>query len=149
MSKKLFLALSLLAPLAAASPAIALKTNHQYTVQFDGSTVGYWNLRNLVAPTANGCQYTVKWSDLTGPPLGRTVLCKIDELDAGDDFDCQEAAKSYFDTVVEKGGSCKGFDDFGQETNITTLIGGESSDGSISGVVEVASVGDAENLTVF
>ncbi len=153
MRKEWFLALAILAPLAAATPARALDTHRQYTVQFDGSTVGFWTLRSKVAPANAGgnsvCRYTVKWSDLAGPPLGRTALCKIDELAAGDNFDCAQSSRTGVNTVVQKApGTCRGFDDFGQQTTISTLVGGEDSGGSINGVVLTASVGDVQNLTV-
>ena len=45
-------------------------------------------------------------------------------------------------------GTCKGFDDFGQETNITSLVAGEDNGGHLNGVVMSASVGDVQNLLV-
>jgi len=147
--RKVFLTMALFAPLAAATPATALNTKQTYSVSFDGSQVGFWNVRGKVAPTATGCRYTLKWSDLSGPPLGRTTLCKIDESTAGDNFDCQQASKGFFDTVIQKApGTCRAFDDFGQQTTVTTLIAGESSGGTISGVVMTASVGDIQDLLV-
>ncbi len=154
MRKELFLALAVLVPLAAATPAMALNTSHTYSVKFDGSTVGKWSLRAKVAPaTAAGglavCRYTVKWSDLSGPPLGRTALCRIDEAQAGDSFDCEAARRGFFETLIQKGpGKCSGFDDFGQQTVIDSLVAGEDSGGHINGVVVSASVGDVQNLLV-
>lgn len=154
MRKQLFLALAFLAPMAAATPAMALNSSHTYSVRFDGSQVGKWKMRAKVAPaTAAGglsvCRYTVMWSNLAGAPLGRTALCRIDEAAAGDSFDCETSRKGFFETLVQKApGTCKGFDDFGQETTIDSLVAGEDTGGHLNGVVVSASVGDVQNLLV-
>lgn len=148
MLNKLFLA-TLALPVLLSAPAFALRTSATYTVRFDGDRVGTWKLRNKVSETSSSCRYTVQWKDLAGPPLSRTRLCVIDESKAGDNFDCEVARRTFFDTLIRKGpGTCRGFDDFGQETTIRQLIAGEDSDGEINGVVMGASVGDVQNLQV-
>lgn len=149
MSKKLFLAMAVLTPLATVEPAMALKTSATYRVRVEGNRVGTWRLRNRVVQTSTACRYTVQWSNLTGgPPLGRTTLCTIDELRASDDFDCEANRKKYFDTLLQRAGSCSGFDEFGQQTRISTLIAGEDSSGDLNGVFTAASVGDVQSLSV-
>ena len=150
MRKNLFLALAFLTPMAAATPAMALDTGKTYKVDFDGARVGTWQLRNRVAETANTCRYTVQWSNLPGAPLSRTTLCQIDEYKASDNFDCEVARHGFFDTLILKpnGATCRGFDDFGQETKISTLVAGEDDSGRINGVVVSASVGDVQSLQI-
>jgi hypothetical protein len=147
MSKKLFLALAVLTPLATVQPAMALRTSATYRVEVEGNRVGSWRLRNRVVETSRACRYTVQWSNL-GSALGRTTLCTIDELRASDDFDCEANRRKYFDTLIQRGGSCTGFDEFGQQTRISTLIAGEDSGGSINGVFSASSVGDIQSLEV-
>src|SRR6185436_9546559 len=127
MSKKLFLAMAVLTPLASIEPAMALKTSATYRVRVEGLRVGTWRLRNRVVETSNACRYTVQWSNLTGgPPLSRTTLCKVDEYRAGDNLDCEASRRGFFDTIVSKApGTCTGFDDFGQQTKVDTMVAGE------------------------
>lgn len=148
MRKELFLALAFVAPMAA-SPAMALPTSRTLAVSFDGAVVGHWSARNKVSETDQVCRYTLRWTDLAGPPLSRTALCRIEEYKAGDNFDCEVNRRTFFDTLIVKGsGDCHGFDDFGQQTNITTLVAGEGADGVIEGIVESASVSDVQNFQV-
>lgn len=150
MRKILLLAAPLALTIASAGSALALRTNGaSYTVSFDGQRVGTWTLRNKVEDRDTVCRYTVRWHDLSGPPITRTSLCKIDETKAGDNFDCEQARRGGFSTIVQKaGGTCTGFDSAGQQTNVNILIGGENDSGQIHGVVEVESTGDVQNLTV-
>jgi hypothetical protein len=149
MRKSLLLAMAVLTPLASVTPAMALDTGRRYDVRFDGLRVGTWRLRNKVVETAHTCRYTVMWSNLPGPPLSRTRLCRIDEYKAGDDFDCEVSRRGFFDTLVTKApGTCRGFDDFGQETNILTLVAGEDSRGELNGIVISAAISDVQNLEV-
>ncbi len=149
MIRKALIAMACAAPLlTAATPAMAIPTGKTFGVYFEGDQTGSWNLRNLVVDQGNYCLYTVKWTDLTGPPIGRTVLCKIQEEKAGDDFDCETMRHDWFDTLVQKGGACQGVDDFGQIVSVKTLIAGENSGGSLNGVIVVASTGDVQNFSV-
>ena len=150
MRKNLLLALAVLSPLAGAAPAMALRTSGVYEVRLEGLRVGTWRLRNRVVETSNACRYTVQWSSLTdGPPLGRTTLCKIDEYRASDSFDCEVNRRGFFDTLVAKApGACSGFDDFGQQTKIDTLVAGEDSRGTLNGIFVSASVGDVQSFEV-
>ncbi len=148
MRSKLILALSVLLPVMAAAPALALDTSRTHQVNVEGNRVGTWKLRNRVVDTGDACRYTVEWSDNSGPPLSRTVLCKIDESKASDNFDCEMSRRGSFDTLIQKAsGTCRGFDEFGQETTITTLIAGESSQG-IDGIFVANSIGDVQSLSV-
>src|SRR5437879_1117789 len=99
MRTKLLSALALITPMVIAVPALALDTSRTYTVHFDGETVGHWGFRGKVKDTGDACQYTVKWSNLAGPPLGATHLCKVDELKAGDNFDCMDSSHNGVNTV--------------------------------------------------
>lgn len=94
MRKILLLAAPLALTIASAGSALALRTNGaSYTVSFDGQRVGTWTLRNKVEDRDTVCRYTVRWHDLSGPPITRTSLCKIDETKAGDNFDCEQARR--------------------------------------------------------
>ena len=150
MNKNLLLALAVLSPVLGAADAMALRTGGTYSVRLEGNRVGTWRLRNRVVETSNACRYTVQWSSLTdGPPLGRTTLCKIDEYRASDNFDCEVNRRGYFDTLVAKApGTCQGFDDFGQQTKIDTMVAGEDSRGVMSGILVTASVGDVQSLLI-
>lgn len=149
MSKKLLLALLALTPLAMADQAMAMKTSATYKVRFDGDRVGTWKLRNKVTEGNGTCNYTVQWKSINSTPISRTRLCNISEYAAGDYFDCEVARKTFFDTVVTKGsGTCRGFDDAGQETNIVSLVAGEDAGGHLRGVVMSASIGDVQNLQI-
>lgn len=151
MRKNLLLALAVLSPIAGAAPAMALNTARTYSVRLEGLRVGTWQLRNRVVETSNACRYTVQWGSLTGgPPLGRTTLCKIDEYRASDNFDCEVSRRGFFDTIVTKAsGTCQGFDDFGQQTKIDTLVAGEDSRGTLNGIFVSASVGDVQSFEVL
>ena len=150
MRKNLLLALAVLSPLAGAAPAMALDTSRTYDVRLEGERVGTWRLRNRVVETSTACRYTVMWSNLTGgPPLGRTTLCKIDEYRASDNFDCEVNRRDFFNTIVSKAsGSCQGFDDFGQQTKIDTLVAGEDESGRLNGIFVSDSVGDVQSFEV-
>ncbi len=150
MRTQLLLLVIGLSPLSAVRPAAALRTTSTYTVRFDGSVVGQWSLRNRVVDTGNTCRYTVRWTNakVTGAPLSRTVLCRVDEYKAGDSFDCEAARRGFFETLVQNVCQCSGFDDFGQQTVINTLVAGEDISGHLNGVVSSASVGDVQNLEI-
>ena len=150
MKTRLLLAAAILAPTLFATPAMALDTSKLYKVCFEGNVVGTWRLRNRVVDTGATCRYTVQWQNLHIPqPLKRTTLCRLEELKASDDFDCERSRRGAFDTLVQKAqSSCTGFDEFGQQTSIRQLIAGENSDGTLAGIVQVASIGDVQSLLV-
>ncbi|MCS6914359.1 MAG: hypothetical protein RMK29_06470 [Myxococcales bacterium] len=149
MYKHLFLAMAVLTPTLYAPQAMALRTDRTYRVQLEGLPVGTWRLRNRVVETSLACRYTVMWSNLPGPPLGRTTLCRIDEYRASDNFDCEVNRRTFFDTLVAKApGRCHGFDDFGQQTSISTMVAGEDSSGVLNGILVSASVGDVQSFEV-
>ncbi|MCS6912769.1 MAG: hypothetical protein RMK29_17365 [Myxococcales bacterium] len=150
-TKWFIMAAALLSPVLASEPAMALDTAKLYRVRFEGNMVGTWRVRNRVVDVGTSCRYTIQWQNLHIPhPLKRTVLCSLDERKASDEFDCEVSRRGFFDTLVHKpvGINCTAFDEFGQQTNVRRLIGGESSSGFIAGVVEVSSVGDVQSLLV-
>jgi hypothetical protein len=148
MRKNLLLALAVLSPMAAATPAMALRTSSTYEVRLEGLRVGSWELRNRVVETSTACRYTVMWQN-EGAPLGRTTLCKIDEYRASDNFDCEVNRRTFFNTIVSKApGTCNGFDDFGQQTKIDTLVAGEDDAGRLNGIFVSASIGDVQSFEV-
>ncbi|MCS6914308.1 MAG: hypothetical protein RMK29_20755 [Myxococcales bacterium] len=151
MIRKLFLAMAVLSPLAAAEPAMALRTNLTYRVDVEGLRVATMRLRNRVVDRRERCEYTAQISNLLGgPPLGRTVLCTLDEWKASNNFDCEANRRSFFDTLIQRSTrtTCSGFDDFGQQTRIDTLIAGEDSSGRVTGIFMSRSVGDVQTLEI-
>ena len=142
--KKSLLALSLV-PMLAGS-ALAFPTGRNFDVEVEGNVVGRINARNRVVDNGSSCTYTLQWT-LRTPPLSRTVQCNIRERKASNAFDCNDNARRWVTTLVERSGTCNGFDEFGQQTRISTLIAGESSSG-LNGVFFAASVGDLQSLQI-
>ncbi len=144
----LFLSISALA-LVSPPSATALPTTGHYDVLMDDLPVGALSFRNLVAERGQvSCRYTARWTGLSGP-LPSTQLCHIDELKAGDHFDCEQNRFGFFNTaLLAVKNACNGFDEFGQRTLVPMMVAGEGQSGEIFGVVLTASVGDVESLTI-
>jgi hypothetical protein len=143
--KKSLLALSLVTPMLAGS-ALAFPTGRNFDVEVEDNDVGTINARNRVVDNGSSCTYTLQWT-LSSPPLSRTVRCDIRERKASNAFDCNDNARRWVTTLVERSGSCYGFDEFGQQTRISTLIAGESRNG-LDGVFFASSVGDLQSFHV-
>ena len=144
--KSSLIALALVSPLLATGTALSFPTGRDFSVNVEGNVVGRVNARNRVVDTGEACTYTLQWT-LGTSPLSRTVRCDISERKASNAFDCESNRTRWITSLVEKTGSCTGFDEFGQQTRISTLIGGESSAG-VSGVFFAASVGDLQSLQI-
>ncbi len=129
--------------------ARALSTIGSYDVLMDSLNVGRMSFRSRVYDDGSGhCVYTGAWTGPSGP-LTLTKKCMLLESHAGDNFDCEENQRTFFNTVVTNDcNSCFGFDEFGQVTNITTLIAGESPSGHLYGIVISAAIGDVEGLEI-
>lgn len=144
--KKSLLALSLLSPITAASPAFCLPTAPTYNVYVEGSHVGSIKPRTRVVDEGSSCRYTLQWSNLDHT---RTVRCDIRESKASNAFDCSQNSKQWVTTMINRAGSCRGFDEFGQETSVPILTGGEFEFGGISGNFYAASVGEIQSLEIY
>lgn len=141
---KLLLALSVVSPLLAAGTALALPTGRTLSARVEGNSVGRVVARNRVVDNGSSCTYTLQWTN-SSPPLDRTVRCDVRESKASNAFDCNDNARRWVTTLVQRGGSCSAFDEFGQQTRVTTLVAGESS-GGLNGVFEAVSVGDVQSF---
>jgi hypothetical protein len=141
--------LALPLPLAlAAAPAYGLATDRQYDIRIEGSPVGLMTFRNRVTQDRAGvkCQYTGRWTGQFGP-LARTRVCKLEEFMASDHFDCEANRRGFFPTIVSAPeGGCDGFDEFGQATDISTLVAGESPGGELFGIIVTDSIGDVQSF---
>lgn len=144
--KRSLAAFALVAPLLMTSSAMSFPTARDLEIRVEGSRVGNINARNRVVDNGSACVYTLQWS-LRAGALIRTVRCDIAERKASDAFDCEANRQGWVTTLVERSGTCRGFDEYGQQTNITTLTAGESSSG-LAGVFYAASVGDLQSVTV-
>jgi hypothetical protein len=145
MKRSLLLALPL--SLLAAPAALALESDRTYDLHIEGTPVGTMSLRARVTDDGAGhCQYTGGW---TSPNLGlaRTRLCRLSEYKASDNFDCEANRRTFFSTIVSvPQGGCAGFDEWGQATDVPSLIAGESPRGDLYGIVVVANVGDVQSF---
>jgi hypothetical protein len=144
--KKSLLTLSLLGPMLFTGTTLAFPTGEEFDVEVEENEVGTVEARNRVVDRGSYCQYTLQWTN-DAPPLSRTVRCDIRERKASNAFDCQDNAERWVTTLIERSGSCSGFDEFGQQTRITTLILGETRRGA-SGVFFASSVGDLQSIEI-
>lgn len=145
--KKAILTLALLSPLTWIGNAWSFPTGEEFDIEVEGNEVGTVEARNRVRETSRYCEYTLMWH-LETPPLERTVECRIRELKASNDFDCEENRDRWVTSLIERGSSCRGFDEFGQETSVRTLVGGESRRGGVDGVFFASSVGDLQSFEI-
>jgi hypothetical protein len=136
----------LVAPLLATGSALSFPTGTDFTVRIEGSRVGTFNARNRVVDNGDSCVYTMQWSIRAGA-LMRTQRCDLVERKASNAFDCESNRSQWVTTLMERTGTCRGFDEFGQSTTISTLIAGESSSG-LSGIMVAESIGDVQEFTV-
>src|SRR5207248_3193601 len=97
--RTLLLSSSLLS-LTAIPSAEALSTLPSYDLIMDGMSVGQMSFRTRVFDDGHAhCQYTGRWTGPSGS-LTRTRLCKLIEYHAGDNFDCEENQRTFFNTLV-------------------------------------------------
>ncbi|MCS6914099.1 MAG: hypothetical protein RMK29_19460 [Myxococcales bacterium] len=144
--KKPLIAFALATPLLLAGSARSFPTGVSFPIRVEGNSVGTVQARNRVVDTGSSCRYTLMWT-LSSPPLDRTVRCDILERKASNDFDCNQNARRWVTTLIQKTGSCQGFDEFGQQTTITTLTGGEFPS-SVAGIFFATSVGDVQSFRI-
>jgi hypothetical protein len=145
--KKAIITLALLSPLAMVNNAMSFPTGEEFDIEVEGSDVGTVEARNRVRETSRYCEYTLMWVN-DAPPLSRTTRCDIRETKASNDFDCEENRDRWVTSLIQRGSSCTGFDEFGQQTRVSTITGGESRRGGVVGVFYASSIGDFQNFSI-
>lgn len=128
-------------------PALALQTDTELGVTIDDEDAGTWDAVGVVRDLGDECRYRIRWSNGLGGGATRTLRCEILERKTANNFACEDNRLENFPTTVEVGNSCRGFDSFLQESEISEMIAAEFS-GGLAGVILFDSVDEYQGMEV-
>lgn len=140
--KRLFFALVVTGVVGAPAPAHALRTQTAYDLTsadgvMDANDVGI-AIFDLDRDLGPACRYYMQWIGPSSDETWMSLDCWVDEDKPHGGGDCFEDSVEAVPTVVEKAPSlpCTGFAGLDQIAPVLVLVLGESSDGSLYGVIQ-------------